>query len=118
MKASGCNYQLIFMLAAAVSLAACVAFVVFVPAHARTAETAAASTEPSTSSAATEKSTPQTGLRATLSALSSMGLDFYRMLGVICLYAMGHVNESLLEVRSHALYQNCGRAMVRSCHGR
>lgn len=111
MKASNNNYQLIFYSASAVSLAACIAFVCFVPAHARVptpaapaaaAATAAASSTGAAASAVAEGSGKKPGFlhgaKEFLKSVSSMGTDFYRMLGVICMYALGHINESLLEV--------------------
>ncbi|KAG2437003.1 hypothetical protein HYH02_011435 [Chlamydomonas schloesseri] len=115
MKASNNNYQLIFYSAATVSLAACIAFVLFVPAHTRTptpapAATAVASTlgtvDGASSSGAAAAAAPAAapgpfaGAREFFRSVASMGSDFYRMLGVICLYALGHINESLLEARA------------------
>ncbi|GLC58839.1 hypothetical protein PLESTB_001406700 [Pleodorina starrii] len=117
MKASNNNYQLIFYSAATVSLVACLAFVVFVPAHPREqpqqgqgqavgaaapAAVAAGSGAPS-ASASSEKgglSGVVSGLQEFVRGVVSLGSDFYRMLGVISLYALGHINESLLEARA------------------
>lgn len=117
MKASNNNYQLIFYSASAVSLAACIAFVVFVPAHARmptpaapaaaAAAAAASTTGAAVGAAVAEGSGKKAGFlhgaKEFLKSVSSMGTDFYRMLGVICMYALGHINESLLEVRDWGL---------------
>ncbi|KAG2431419.1 hypothetical protein HXX76_009434 [Chlamydomonas incerta] len=112
MKASNNNYQLIFYSAATVSLAACIAFVLFVPAHERTptpvaAPGAVASTLGSVdgAGAAVAAGTAAApgrfaGAQEFFRSVVSMGSDFYRMLGVICLYALGHINESLLEARA------------------
>lgn len=113
MKASNNNYQLIFYSAATVSLAACIAFVLFVPAHTRTPTPAAVptaiastlgapvdgTTHPGSAAAAAVPG-PFAGAGEFFRSVASMGSDFYRMLGVICLYAMGHINESLLEARA------------------
>ncbi|GFR42907.1 hypothetical protein Agub_g3903 [Astrephomene gubernaculifera] len=106
MKASNNNYQLIFYSAATVSLLATLAFVVFVPAHERVVEAkqaptqAAAGSDAAVSSSPSASSSSSSGVAGFLRSVVSMGSDFYRMLGVICLYAMGHVNESLLEARA------------------
>ncbi|GIL51782.1 hypothetical protein Vafri_7700 [Volvox africanus] len=113
MKASNNNYQLIFYSAAAVSLTACLAFVVFVPAHTRVApQPHAPVAADSISSGSTTASIapacssfePSGGLLSDVQdfvrSVASMGADFYRMLGVISLYALGHINESLLEARA------------------
>ncbi|PNG99070.1 hypothetical protein TSOC_015157, partial [Tetrabaena socialis] len=100
-QASNNNYQLIFYSASFVSLAATVAFTVLVPAHARTPAPAAPVPAPGTPAAAAAAAAgPAGGLRELLSNVRSLGGDFYRMLGVICLYGMGHINESLLEARA------------------
>lgn len=39
-------------------------------------------------------------LKQFMKDVTSMGADYYRMLSVICLYALGHINESLLEARA------------------
>ncbi|GLI69735.1 hypothetical protein VaNZ11_014411, partial [Volvox africanus] len=113
MKASNNNYQLIFYLAAAVSLIACLAFVMFVPAHTRMAPqphmpatATSSSSGPNTIPIAPASSSlaPSGGLFSDVQdfvrSVASMGSDFYRMLGVISLYALGHINESLLEARA------------------
>ncbi|GIL92503.1 hypothetical protein Vretimale_19328 [Volvox reticuliferus] len=112
MKASNNNYQLIFYSAATVSLTACLAFVVFVPAHTRAAPQPHEPVAVASSNGATAASTATassslapsgqllTGARDFVRSVVSMGSDFYRMLGVISLYALGHINESLLEARA------------------
>lgn len=132
MKASNNNYQLIFTMAATVSLASCVAFVMLVPSHVRpqkerepeeggvaaVAPAAASCSSPSSevassTSAASPIIAEASGIANTKSGAKSgfqmsqlikdvvgMGPDFYRMLLIICLYGMGHINESLLEARA------------------
>ncbi|KAG2483605.1 hypothetical protein HYH03_017547 [Edaphochlamys debaryana] len=112
MKASNNNYQLIFYSAATVSLLATLAFVFFVPAHARespatapAAAAAAAAASPAGAQTAAKPAAaaaagPLAGLKELIKTASAMGSDFYRMLGVISLYGMGHINESLLEARA------------------
>lgn len=126
MKASNNNYQLIFYSAATVSLIACLAFVVFIPAHPRVPHhhvnqqqrelelqqkqqqgatqsvTGVTSSSGGGVSAAISPVGPDgmlSGARDFLRSVCSMSSDFYRMVGVISLYALGHINESLLEVR-------------------
>lgn len=99
MKASDNNYRLVFLLASFISLGACAAFVFLVPSHpvARDQEPAAGTCrEPATNwyqRMQRRADDIATGVR-------SMSPDFYRMLGVIALYGLGHVNESLLEARA------------------
>ncbi|KXZ45371.1 hypothetical protein GPECTOR_55g277 [Gonium pectorale] len=115
MKASNNNYQLIFYSAAAVSLTATIAFIAFVPAHTRPPREAApapaaaaasatqpqaAASQPAAAAAAAAPGGFLAGAREFLRSVANMGVDFYRMLGVICLYALGHINESLLEARA------------------
>jgi hypothetical protein len=106
MKASGNNYQAIFLLAAGVSALATLAFVVFVPAHATKATPAApTATTPAAAAAAVPASSSRQGgvweqLVQVGRDVASMGSDFWRTLGVIALYGMGHINESLLEARA------------------
>lgn len=106
MKASGNNYQAIFLLASAVSAASALAFVLFVPSHPNVAShapaAAAASTTPTTAAAVAAKSTGgwlQTAA-GVLRDVRSMGVDFWRTLSVITLYGAAHINESLLEARA------------------
>ena len=104
MQASGNNYQLIFTMAATVSLASCLAFILLVPSHVRPTEKVPAGAAPSTPEAAGKLSpTPfrwLSQLRKVWNEVRSMGADFYRMLGVVGLYCAAHINESLLEARA------------------
>lgn len=106
MKASNNNYQLIFMIASTVSLIACVSFALFVPSHPNNKPKAEArSTNLSggpqeTVEAAKAKGSWSAGVNQFIKDVLSMGKDFYRMLGVSALYAMGNINESLLELRA------------------
>ena len=102
LQASGNNYQLIFTMAATVSLASCLAFVLLVPSHVRPTEK-----KPPAEAAADRqaKLAPQssqwlTQMRKIFKDIRSMGADFYRMLGVVGLYCAAHINESLLEARA------------------
>lgn len=112
MKASGNNYQAIFLLAAGVSLAATFAFALLVPSHPNAsreqrqqAEEAAAAAAGGSSSSKDGKQQQQgdgVGQQAARlwQDVRQMGKDFYRTMGVIALYGMGHINESLLEARA------------------
>eukprot|EP00200_Dunaliella_tertiolecta_P009812 CAMPEP_0202370656 /NCGR_PEP_ID=MMETSP1127-20130417/2221_1 /ASSEMBLY_ACC=CAM_ASM_000462 /TAXON_ID=3047 /ORGANISM="Dunaliella tertiolecta, Strain CCMP1320" /LENGTH=790 /DNA_ID=CAMNT_0048966661 /DNA_START=102 /DNA_END=2474 /DNA_ORIENTATION=- len=123
MKASNNNYKLIFIMAATVSVASTLAFVTLVPSHAREQEAKesvpqqqqqqppAASQAGSAggeagesrgNSAAGEVKPQQQGFQMGqfLKDVLSMGADFYRTLLVICLYGLGHINESMLEARA------------------
>lgn len=94
MKASNNNYQLIFIMASVVSLGSCIAFALVVPDHQAPATTAAASGKPAVAKSKT-LSLPQLW-----SDVKNMGSNFYRMLAVVSLYGLGHINESLLEARA------------------
>lgn len=108
MKASGNNYKLIFLLAATVSVASCLAFAFLVPSHKRPQQAAAAPAAAPASGSATQQAAQQQqgqqqqgfSLRGFWRDVRSMGPDFYRMLAVIALYGMGHINESMLEARA------------------
>ncbi|KAI8472200.1 MAG: major facilitator superfamily domain-containing protein [Monoraphidium minutum] len=124
MKATGNNYQAIFLGAAAVSALATVAFVVFVPSHPNAAaagaaegDAAAAAAAAAGKSAAQQRAASREAqqeaaraarapgdfrrqARALWRDVRSMGRDFYRTLAVIGLYGLGHINESLLEARA------------------
>jgi len=118
MKATGNNYQLIFAMAATLSLASCAAFVAFVPAHKNSSAAAATAAERPAGGAATVASSPASTSAADGAAAApvsakrgfqlaqflkdvvSMGSDFYRMLLVVALYGMGHISEALLESRA------------------
>eukprot|EP00798_Chlamydomonas_sp_ICE-L_P021254 gene21254-28171_t len=93
MKASGNNYQMIFMLAAGISALSCVAFVVLVPNHVR----------PQSDEEKARKAESKKGgfeFSQLMKDVVSMGSDFYRMLAVIACYTMCHINESMLEARA------------------
>ncbi len=126
MRASGNNYQLIFTMAASLTVASTLAFVMLVPSHARpltpeqqkdqtaqqlykaqqaqhAADTAAAAAEGRAAPAPPAAPAPRAkGLNPAklYRDAVSMGSDFNRMLGVICMYGLGHINESMLEARA------------------
>jgi hypothetical protein len=106
--------QAIFLGAAGVSALATLAFLFFVPSHPNGAATAAAApAAQQQGSSSTQQQQAQSepghqqqkaGLGEQAAALwrdvRSMGADFYRTLGVIGLYGLGHINESMLEARA------------------
>jgi hypothetical protein len=118
---SGNNYKLIFLLAAAMTVASTIAFVALVPSHARplsAAEVAekagrdahaaklvaAGHSQASADAAATaaaaadnDKLSVWDRVVQVVRDMGSMGADYYRMLLVICMYGLGHINE----VRQH-----------------
>jgi hypothetical protein len=112
MKASGNNYQAIFLLAAGVSLAATFAFALLVPSHPNTSQqqrkaaaaAAMAAGSSSSSSRVGKQQEQEDGFGQQAARLwqdvRQMGKDFYRTMGVIALYGMGHINESMLEARA------------------
>jgi MFS family permease len=112
MKATNNNYQLIFTLAAGLSLASTVAFVLMVPAHARpivaapapAGASSASSSSPASGSSPAAAAPQQPGFRRAVAKfakdVASMGTDFYRMLLVVSLYGLGHISEALLESRA------------------
>lgn len=91
-QASNNNYKLIFTLAATVSLASCIAFVLLVPSHVRPLQGGRRD-----SSGALIKGFKMSQL---VQDVKNMGLDFYRMLIIVALYGMGHISEALLEARA------------------
>ena len=104
MKASDNNYKAIFLLAASVSLAATFAFALLVPSHPNTNQQQAAAGGSGSSSGKDGKQQQAGAFKQQAVRLwqdvRQMGKDFYRTMGVIGLYGMGHINESLLEARA------------------
>jgi len=101
------NHQAIFLGAAAVSALATVAFVFFVPSHPNGPQRAPAAQHAKHAGLGpqhTQQAQQQQDWRQQAKALwrdvRSMGSDFYRTLGIIGLYGLGHINESLLEARA------------------
>jgi hypothetical protein len=97
-QASGNNYQLIFLMAASVSLASCLAFVLLVPNHARPVQKVPEhSSESPAGNSQTQGPTTASTQGLSLSKIwrdvMSMGSDFYRMLVVVGLYCSAHINE-------------------------
>lgn len=97
MKATGNNYQAIFLGASALSMASCLAFAMLVPAHENKAAAAAAAS-------AAASNAPAPSLVERLAGVwrdaCSMGPDFWRILLVVACYGMGHIGESMLEARA------------------
>ncbi len=86
MKASNNDYKLIFTMAATVSLASCLAFVVLVPSHVRPVQQGVGKDQ---------KKRLLEGFSLAQFALdvASMGGEFYRMLLLVGLYCSTHINE-------------------------
>lgn len=89
-------------MAATVSLASCLAFVLLVPSHVRpqhapppapAAATAAAAAGGSAEGSQEQQKKSGFQLAQFVKDVCSMGGDFYRMLIIICFYGMGHINE-------------------------
>jgi MFS family permease len=101
MRASQNNYQLIFYMASAVSALSCIAFVLLVPSHPVRREGQAGQQQ---QGQAGQQQQQQggflNGVQHVLAAAKAMPKEFYRMMAVISLYGMGHINESLLEARA------------------
>lgn len=96
---------MIFTMAATVSLASCAAFVLLVPSHARpqrpnTVPDTAAQASSSNGTDASKQQAVAAPARAAgfqlsqfIKDVTGMGGDFYRMLSIIFLLGMGHINE-------------------------
>lgn len=97
MRASQNNYQLIFYMASAVSALSCIAFVMLVPAHAKQQQQ---EQQQQGKQQEQQQGGLLGGIKYVLSAAKAMPKEFYRMMAVISLYGMGHINESLLEARA------------------
>jgi hypothetical protein len=122
LQVSGNNYKLIFLLAASITVASTVAFVTFVPAHARPANVSSQAQQSSKQQLVSTASGPGRplaggqaaagigtahaelhgpeeqqkqglGLGKLMRDVASMGPGFYRTLLVIGMYGMGHINE-------------------------
>jgi MFS family permease len=109
MKGTGGNYRAIFLAATGVTVLATVAFVLLVPGGGNSSVSSSA--QPSAADNPPQKPTTQSSLftapRAVARSLHrtwqdvrQMSADFWRTLAVICMYGLGHVNESLLEARA------------------
>lgn len=85
MRASGNNYQLIFTMAATLSLASCLAFIFLVPSHVRPTESKPVETVSSAMNQQQQAEAPGRfhQVSKVLKDMSSMGADFYRMLVVV-----------------------------------
>ena len=99
-QASGNNYQFIFTLAATVSLASCLAFVMLVPSHVRPSDPVATASSGSAPQQQGQEKPQGFQLAKLMTDVWNMGADFYRMLLVVGLYCSSHINESLLEARA------------------
>jgi MFS family permease len=108
MKATGDNYKLIFLGAAGVSAAATAAFLMFVPAHARSDRQQQQQQQQAQQQTQQQQQQQQVSKREGFAAavtrlaadVKAMGRDFWRTLGVIGLYGLAHINESMLEARA------------------
>ena len=102
--------QAIFLGAAGVSALATVAFLIFVPSHPtgsaerQQQQQQQQQQEGAVPAAKQQAPQPRPGVaeqaRALWRDVSGMGAPFWRVLAVIGLYGLGHINESLLEARA------------------